>query len=65
MRRNVSNFQPNISIENKQIRQVNKTKTLGTTIDQHLTWKTNTENICKKNNIRNFSSMLCQTIYCQ
>ena len=48
MIRNVSNFQPNIIIENKQIRQVNKTKTLGTTIDQHLTWKTNTENICKK-----------------
>jgi hypothetical protein len=34
MIRNVSNFQPNIIIENKQIRQVNKTKTLGTTIDQ-------------------------------
>jgi hypothetical protein len=48
MIRNVSNFQPNILIANKQIRQVNKTKTLGTTIDQHLTWKTNTENICLK-----------------
>ena len=56
MIRNYSNFQPNILIVNKQIRQVNKTKTLGTTIDQQLTWKTNTVNICKKNNIRNFSS---------
>jgi hypothetical protein len=59
MIRNYSNFQPNILIVNKQIRQVNKTKTLGTTIDQQLTWKTNTVNICKKNNIRNFSSTSC------
>ena len=38
MIRNVSNFQTNILIENKQIKQVYKTKTLGTTNDQHLTW---------------------------
>ena len=48
MIRNVSNSQPVILIENKQIKQVNISKTLGTTIDHHLTWKPNTENICKK-----------------
>jgi hypothetical protein len=37
----------NLLIENKQIQQVNKSQTLGTTIDQHLSWKPNTENICK------------------
>ena len=48
MIRNASNAQPNILIENKQIQQVNKAKTLGIIIDQHLSWKPNTENICKK-----------------
>jgi hypothetical protein len=48
MIRNASNSQPNILIENKQVQQVNKSRTLGTTIDQHLSWKSNTENICKK-----------------
>ena len=43
-----STSQPNILIENKQIQQVNQTKTLGITVDQHLSWKPNTENICKK-----------------
>ena len=46
--RNASNAQPNILIENTQIQQVNKAKTLGIIIDQHLSWKPNTENICKK-----------------
>ena len=48
MRRNVSNSQPVNLIENKQIKQVNMSKTLGTTIDHHLIWKPNTENICRK-----------------
>ena len=48
MLRNVSNYQANISIDNKQIQQVNKSKALGTIVDQHLSWKANTENICKK-----------------
>ena len=48
MIRNASNAQPNILIENKQIQQVNKAKTLGIIIDQHLSWKPNTKNICKK-----------------
>ena len=37
-----------MKIENKSIKQVYETKTLGVTIDQHLSWRTNTENICKK-----------------
>ena len=48
MLRNVSNYQANISIDNKQIQQVNKSKALGTILDQHLSWKPNTENIRKK-----------------
>ena len=48
MIKNISNSQPNILIENKPIQQVNKCKTLGTTIDQRLSWKPNTENICQK-----------------
>ena len=43
MLRNVSNYQAA-----KQIQQVNKSKALGTIVDQHLSWKPNTENICKK-----------------
>ena len=43
-----SNWQPNVKIENKQIKQVHECKTLGVTIDQHLSWKSNTENICRK-----------------
>jgi hypothetical protein len=45
MIRNACNSQLNILIENKQIHQYNKSRTLGTTIDQHLSWKPNTENI--------------------
>ena len=39
---------PNVHIQNKQIKQVYECKTLGVTIDQHLSWKSNTENIGKK-----------------
>ena len=48
MIKNISDSYPNIVIENKQIKQVQKCKTLGVTIDQHLSWKNNTEEICKK-----------------
>ena len=48
MIKNISNSHPNVFIENKQIKQVYECKTLGVTIDQHLSWKNNTENICKK-----------------
>ena len=40
-----------MKIENESIKQVYESKTLGllgVTIDQHLSWRTNTENIGKK-----------------
>ena len=39
---------PNIFIENQQIKQVYECKTLGIVVDQHLSWNSNTKNICKK-----------------
>jgi hypothetical protein len=48
MIKSISNKQPNIIIENKPIKQVYDCKTLGVTVDQHLSWRNNTENICKK-----------------
>jgi hypothetical protein len=45
---NIPDSCPNVYIENIQIKQVHECKTLGVTIDQHLSWKRNTENICKK-----------------
>ena len=45
MIKNISNSHPNVFIENKQVHEC---KTLGVTTDQHLSWKNNTENICKK-----------------
>ena len=47
MIKNIYDFHPNVLIEDKQIKQVYECKTLGETIDQHLSWKSNTENICK------------------
>ena len=38
----------NVFIENKQIKQVSECKTLGVIVDRHLSWKSNSENICKK-----------------
>ena len=48
MLKKTSYSHPNVHIEKKQIKQVYEFKTLGVTIDQHLSWKSNTENICKK-----------------
>ena len=48
MIKNTSVSHPNVLIENKQIKQVNECKTLGVTIDKHLSWKSNTEKNCKK-----------------
>ena len=48
MIKSISNKQPNVIIENKPINQVYYCKTLGVTVDQYLSWKNNTENICKK-----------------
>ena len=44
----ITNWQPKVKIENEHIKQVGECKTLGVTVDQHLSWKSNTENICKK-----------------
>ena len=46
--KNISNFQPNVVIENKRVKQVHECKTLGVTVDQHLSWKSNTDIICRK-----------------
>ena len=48
MIKNISTSHPNVFIENQQIEKVNECKTLGVTIDQHLSWKRNTDKICKK-----------------
>ena len=44
----ISYSHPNVHIQNKQVKQVYECVTLGVTIDQHLSWKSNTESICKK-----------------
>ena len=48
MTKNISNPHPSVFIENKQIKQVYECKTLGVKIDQHLSWKGNTDEIRKK-----------------
>ena len=48
MIKKISDPQPNVFINNKQIKRVYECKTLGLTIDQYLSWKSNTEIICKK-----------------
>ena len=49
MIKNISDPQPNVFINNiKQIKRVYECKTLGLTIDQYLSWKSNAEIICKK-----------------
>ena len=48
MIKRTSDPHPNVHIENEQIKRVYECKTLGVTIDKYLSWKSNTENICKK-----------------
>ena len=48
MVKDISNFQPNVVIENKRIKQVHECKTLGVTVDQHLSWKSDSDIICRK-----------------
>ena len=48
MIKSISNFQPNVVIENTQNKQVHDGQTLGVAVDQHLSWKSNTENIWRK-----------------
>ena len=44
----ISDHQPNITIKDQPIKRVSESKTLGAIVDQHLKWKSNTENKCKK-----------------
>ena len=44
----ISDLQLNVIIENKPVKHVIECKTLGVTLDQYLSWKSNTENICNK-----------------
>ena len=44
----ISDSKPYIKIDNKEIKQVYECKTLGITVDQRLSWKSNTDIICKK-----------------
>ena len=44
----ISDLQLNVIIENKPVKRVIECKTLGVTLDQHLSLKSNTENICNK-----------------
>ena len=44
----ISDFQLNIKIDNKAIKQIHVCKSLGVIIDEHLTWNNNSNNICKK-----------------
>ena len=46
--KSISNLQLNVVIESNPVEQVIECKTLRVTVDQHLSWKSNTENICKK-----------------
>ena len=48
MIKKISDPQPNVFINNKQIKRVYECNTLGLTIDQYLSGKSNTEIICKK-----------------
>ena len=46
-RQMINDFHPKIIIENKQIKQVDKCN-LGIIVDQRLSWKNNTKNVCRK-----------------
>ena len=48
MIKNISNSHPFVFIKNKQIKQVYESKALGVKIDQNLSWKGNTDEICNK-----------------
>ena len=48
MIKNISNSHPFVFIKNKQIKQVYESKALGVKIDQNMSWKGNTDEICDK-----------------
>ena len=48
MLKTISNRQPEVKIENEHIKQVFESKTLGVTVDQHLSWRSITPKISAK-----------------
>jgi hypothetical protein len=48
MLKKISDYQPVVTILNKPIKQVFQCKTLGVTVDENLSWKSNIESICSK-----------------
>ena len=44
----ISDSHLSIKIDNKPIKQIHECKSLGVIIDQHLSWNSNTDNICKQ-----------------
>ena len=48
MTNKIKDTEVNIKIDNMNIKQVFECKTLGINVDQHLSWKNNTEKLCKK-----------------
>jgi hypothetical protein len=46
--KNTSDYQPVVTVLNKPIKQVFQCKTLGVTVDENLSWKSNNESICSK-----------------
>ena len=48
MLKKISDYQSVVTILNKPIKQVFQCKTLGVTVDENLSWKSNTESICSK-----------------
>ena len=56
MIKSISYSHLSIKIDNKPIKQIHECKSLGVIIDQHVSWNSNTDNICKKSNSPNFCS---------
>ena len=48
MIKSISDSHLSIKIDNKPIKQIHECKSLGVITDQHLSWNSNTDNICKK-----------------
>ena len=48
MLKKISDYHRVVTILNKPIKQVFQCKTLGVTVDENLSWKSNTESICSK-----------------
>ena len=58
----ISDKQPIINIEDKQIEQVSESKILGVILDQHLSWKSNTDSICQKVSSGIYAPNICKIL---